>query len=182
MGKTDQQINRPKIAIIGGGVAGATAAVHLGELGQDVLLIEKGDGLVNGPPICHLHAGGNLYREISEQQCIELLRQSLETVRLYPHTLNKRPTVIAVPNSDPGDPMDILPRLDTIRSAYQLLVDEDPRNQLLGNPKDYFRTYSRTELEALQQSIQPEHPSTVDEWMIPVVQNIDLDALKYPLI
>lgn len=182
MVKTDLKTNRPKIAIIGGGVAGATAAVHLGELGQDVLLIEKGEGLVNGPPICHLHAGGNLYREISEQQCIELLRQSLETVRLYPHTLNKRPTVIAVPNSDPGDPMDILPRLNTLRSAYQLLVNEDARNQLLGNPNDYFRTYNRTELEALQQCTQPEHPSTVDEWMIPVVQNINLDAIKYPLI
>ncbi len=47
----------PRIAIIGGGIAGATAAVHLGELGLNVLLMEKGAGLVSGPPICHLHAG-----------------------------------------------------------------------------------------------------------------------------
>ncbi|QSA20474.1 FAD-dependent oxidoreductase, partial [Vibrio furnissii] len=67
----------PSVAIIGGGVAGATAAVHMSELGLNVLLLEKGPGLVNGPPICHLHAGGNLYREISQQQCIELLRQSI---------------------------------------------------------------------------------------------------------
>lgn len=49
-----------RVAIIGGGIAGATAAVHLAELGIDVTLIEKGASLVSGPPICHLHAGGNL--------------------------------------------------------------------------------------------------------------------------
>lgn len=47
----------PRIAIIGGGIAGATAAVHLGELGLNVVLMEKSAGLVSGPPICHLHAG-----------------------------------------------------------------------------------------------------------------------------
>lgn len=31
----------PRIAIIGGGIAGATAAVHLGELGLNVVLMEK---------------------------------------------------------------------------------------------------------------------------------------------
>ncbi|MCV5990535.1 FAD-dependent oxidoreductase, partial [Escherichia coli] len=53
------------IAVVGGGVAGATAAIHFAELGFKVSVIEKGVSLVNGPPICHLHAGGNLYREIS---------------------------------------------------------------------------------------------------------------------
>lgn len=54
----------PRIAIIGGGIAGATAAVHLGELGLNVLLMEKGAGLVSGPPICHLHAGKSLSRNL----------------------------------------------------------------------------------------------------------------------
>ncbi|MDF4849966.1 FAD-dependent oxidoreductase, partial [Vibrio parahaemolyticus] len=72
------------IAVVGGGVAGATAAIHFAELGFKVSVIEKGVSLVNGPPICHLHAGGNLYREISEQQCLDLLAQSIDTVRLYP--------------------------------------------------------------------------------------------------
>ncbi|MZI95168.1 FAD-dependent oxidoreductase [Vibrio sp. CAIM 722] len=182
MSNKNPQAVKPLIAVIGGGVAGATAAVHLGELGQQVLLVEKGPGLVNGPPICHLHAGGNLYREISEQQCIELLRQSLETIRLYPHTLNKRPTVIAVPHSDPGQPQDIVPRLEVIRSAYQQLVDEDARNKLLGEPDQYFCTYQREELEAIANKTQPINPQTLEDWLIPVVQNVDLDAIKYPLI
>ncbi|MDF4307051.1 FAD-dependent oxidoreductase, partial [Vibrio parahaemolyticus] len=99
------------IAVVGGGVAGATAAIHFAELGFKVSVIEKGVSLVNGPPICHLHAGGNLYREISEQQCLDLLTQSIDTIRLYPHSLNIRPTIIAVPHSDGGDPFALLPRL-----------------------------------------------------------------------
>ncbi|MFC3023146.1 FAD-dependent oxidoreductase [Vibrio zhugei] len=180
--KTNPNSNTPQIAIIGGGVAGATAAVHMGELGLNVSLIEKSAGLVDGPPICHLHAGGNLYREISEQQCIELLRQSLQTVRLYPHTLNKRPTVIAIPKADPGTPDIVVSRLDVIRDAYQKLVDDDARNEWLGKPQDYYRVFEREELEALREREQPAMPTTMEDWLIPVVQNMDLDAIQYPVI
>ncbi len=172
----------PRVAIIGGGVAGATAAVHLGELGVNVLLLEKGPSLVNGPPICHLHAGGNLYREISEQQCIELLRQSLETIRLYPHTLNKRPTVIAVPVSDSGTPQDIVPRLKKIQSCYQQLVDDDSRNQILGEPGQYFSLYQRDELETLALKSQPSEPTSTEDWMIHFAKFTDLDSIKYPVV
>ena len=72
-----------KIAVIGGGVAGSTIALRFAELGLDTTLIEKGPSLVNGPPMCHLHAGGNLYREISDQQCLILLKQSIDTVKVY---------------------------------------------------------------------------------------------------
>ncbi len=51
MSQNTQNFPSPRVAIIGGGVAGATAAVHLGELGINVLLLEKGPSLVNGPPI-----------------------------------------------------------------------------------------------------------------------------------
>jgi glycine/D-amino acid oxidase-like deaminating enzyme len=171
-----------KIAIVGGGVAGATAALHFGELGLDVLLIERGPTLVNGPPICHLHAGGNLYREISEQQCLELLRQSIETFRLYPHTLNKRPTVIATPHTDAGDPIALLPRLEQIRAAYAQLVESDDRNRVLGEPDHYFQLYYREQLDALASQTQVDSPLTFDDWMIPFAQHTDLDALKFPVI
>ena len=72
-----------KVAVVGGGVAGSTIALRLAELGIDTTLFEKGDGLVSGPPICHLHAGGNLYREISDQQCLTLLQQFIDTVKVY---------------------------------------------------------------------------------------------------
>lgn len=83
-----------KIAIVGGGVAGASVALVLGELGVSVTLFEAGESLVSGPPMCHLHAGGNLYREISDEQCKRLLKESIEFVRLYPSVIDYRPTVI----------------------------------------------------------------------------------------
>ncbi len=172
----------PRIAIIGGGIAGATAAVHLGELGLNVVLMEKSAGLVSGPPICHLHAGGNLYREISEQQCIDLLEQSIETVRLYPHTLNVRPTLIAIPQSDPGQPEEILPRLVTIQNAYRKLVEQDAANQVLGAVDNYYRLYQREELERLAQQQQANPPQSDDDWVIPFAQHADLAQLKYPVV
>ncbi|MCE9846432.1 FAD-dependent oxidoreductase [Vibrio alginolyticus] len=170
------------IAVVGGGVAGATAAIHFAELGFKVSVIEKGVSLVNGPPICHLHAGGNLYREISEQQCLDLLAQSIDTVRLYPLSLNIRPTIIAVPYSDGGDPSALIPRLEVVKNAYQTLVDKDQSNKVLGEPSEYYKLYSKEDLEALAQCTQPSHPATFDEWCIPFAQHTDLEALKYPVV
>ncbi|MDC5855808.1 FAD-dependent oxidoreductase [Vibrio europaeus] len=177
-----QTKSSPKIAIIGGGIAGATAAVHMAELGLDVHLIEKGNGLISGPPICHLHAGGNLYREISTDQCIELLKQSIDTARLYPQTINRRPTVIAVPYSDGGSPEELYERLITIQSCYAELVAEDPANKVLGEPCDYYKFYSREDLEELMEQQQPTKPKSIDDWMIPFAKHTDLDALKFPVV
>lgn len=170
------------VAVIGGGVAGATAALHLAERGVRVSLIEKSDGLVNGPPICHLHAGGNLYREISQQQCIELLKQSIESVRLYRHTLNVRPTIIAVPHSDGGQPEELLPRLTVVADSYRELVEQNEANRVLGDPEDYYRVYKKSELLALKQQVQPKCPITFDEWMIPFAKRVDLEQLKFPVV
>lgn len=63
-----------RVGIIGAGIAGSTIAIRFAELGINTTLIEQGPSLVNGPPICHLHAGGNLYREISDKQCLTLLK------------------------------------------------------------------------------------------------------------
>lgn len=175
------QTSVSSVAIIGGGIAGATAAVHLSELGLNVTLIEKKDGLVSGPPICHLHAGGNLYREISTQQCLELLKQSIDTARLYPQTINNRPTIIAVPYLDGGTPEELYERLISIQQAYRQLVLEDSRNKVLGEPDDYYRFYSRDELDALAQKPQPDVPSSFEDWLIPFAKNVDLDTLRFPI-
>lgn len=176
----------PHIGIIGGGIAGATAALHFADLGLQVSIFEQGASLVDGPPICHLHAGGNLYREISQQQCVQLLKESIETVKLYKHTMNVRPTVIAVPTQDKGQPEDLLPRLQVIKQAYQSLVEQDASNQVLGDPQRYFKLYSQQELEALAQCDVPEVDSltgqSLDEWMIPFAKSVDLNTLKFPVV
>lgn len=181
MNQNKMDKKQPSIAIIGGGIAGVTSAIHFSERGYKVTLLEKGPSLVNGPPICHLHAGGNLYRDISQEQCLQLLAQSIDTVRLFPHTLNIRPTVIAVPHSDGGKPEELLPRLAVIQSAYQTLVEQDANNQVLGKPNEYYKLYEKEDLVALSTQVQPSNPRTLDDWCIPFAKHTNLDTLKYPV-
>ncbi|OAN11647.1 oxidoreductase [Photobacterium jeanii] len=175
-----------RVGIVGGGVAGSTIALRLAEMGADAgietFLFEEGKSLVNGPPICHLHAGGNLYREISDQQCLDLLQQSIDTLRVFPHTANIRPTVIAIPQHDNGDPKALLPRLELVQRAYKVLVDENPANKVLGEPEDYFKLYDQESLTLLAQQELPTAPQSLDDWMIPVAKQLDLSAFKYPLV
>ena len=173
---------KAKIAIIGGGVAGSTIALRLAELGINVTLIEQGPSLVNGPPICHLHAGGSFYREISDEQCIALLHQSIDMMSVFPQAVNLRPTVIAVPKIDSGSPQTILPRLEKLKTQYQNLVEAQPDKKLLGEPEAYFTTFSREEIERLALLDLPKQAKTPQDWLIPVAKHLDLDSVQYPLI
>jgi len=171
-----------KIAVVGAGIAGSTIALYLSELGLDVTLFEQGRSLVNGPPICHLHAGGNLYREISDEACVTLLKESIDLLRFYPNSVDYRPTVVAVPIEDSGRPQDLFARLHRLRDEYQTLIEQDPKNRVLGASEEYFKLYDRTTLESLQKEATPTKPQNLDEWMIAVSKNIDLDRVKFPLI
>ncbi|TKF34809.1 FAD-dependent oxidoreductase [Enterovibrio norvegicus] len=171
-----------KVGIVGGGVAGATAALKLAGLGVETLVFESSESLVSGPPICHLHAGGNLYREISEAQCIALLEQSIATVRAYPHSVNRRPTVIAIPTSDPGEPDAILHRLNVLTAHYREMIESDADNAVLGSPDEYFTLYSKEDMLRLACGDLPDDPTTPDEWMVPVAKYMSLEQFKYPLV
>ena len=174
--------NNIKVAVIGGGVAGSSISIYLGKLGIDVSLFEKNDSIVSGPPICHLHAGGNLYREISDESCMTLLKESIDLLKFYPEAIDYRPTVLAVPKSDKGDPKDLFNRLELLQKEYSRLIDEDSTNEVLCSAKEYFKIYSKEELEELKYKVEVNSPSTFNEWMIPVAKNIDFDKLKFPLI
>ena len=171
-----------KIAIVGGGVAGASAALYFGKLGLDVTLFEKEPSLVSGPPFCHLHAGGNLYREISDTQCVTLLKQSIDFLRFYPYIVDYRPTVIVLPTSDSGTPEALLPRLKLLTEEYKALIAKDSANEVLGKAENYYKSYSKVQIEALKAKEPVSEPQNCDEWMIPVAKNIDLDKVQFPLI
>ena len=173
---------RTKIAIVGGGVAGVTSALYLAQLGLDVTILEKKSSLVDGPPWCHLHAGGNLYREISDEQCVTLLKQSVDFVKFYPFVVDYRPTVIALPVHDQGTVEQLLPRLELLKAEYQKLILSDRRNKVLGESENYYTLYSREKMEMLKTLPIVNKPNTPDEWMIPVAKNIALDTVQFPLI
>jgi hypothetical protein len=174
--------HKAKIAIVGGGVAGSSAALYFGQVGLDVTLFEKEPSLVTGPPFCHLHAGGNLYREISDTQCVTLLKQSIDFLRFYPYIVDYRPTVIVLPTTDKSTPDALLPRLALLTREYKALIVQDEQNEVLGKPENYYRSYSQEEVLALKAKETIQTPSTCDEWMIPVAKNIDLDKVQFPLI
>ncbi|MGF1900509.1 NAD(P)-binding protein [Aliivibrio sifiae] len=177
----DKTYSRKKIAIIGGGIAGASIAMYLSQYDVDIEVFEQGISLVNGPPICHLHAGGNLYREISDDQCITLLTESIETVRYFPHTVNIRPTVIAVPKKDPGQPEDLLPRLKLLQQTYAQLIEQNSANQVFGPAEEYFKTYNKVDLDQIAQRTPTQTPTSLDDWLIAFANQVDLNELKYPI-
>ncbi len=171
-----------KIAIIGGGVAGASCAFYLSKLGLDVTLFEKNNTLVSGPPFCHLHAGGNLYREIDNEQCITLLHQSIDLLRFYPYAIDYRPTVIVTPKEDKDDPKALFPRLEKLKNEYSQAVKQDPKNKVLGEVEEYFKIYEKDDILKLKDKKIVDKPSTADEWMIPVAKNIELEKIKFPVV
>ncbi len=171
-----------RVGILGGGTAGATIAIRLAALGLETYLFEKNTSLIDGPPMCHLHAGGNLYREIPDEDCVALLKQCIDILRLYPYTIDVRPTVFAVPTRDEGSPEDLLPRLEILTEAYRDLISQDANNKVLGDPENYYQLYSHEQLIELSEREQVAVPTTVDEWMIPVAKYLDLNKVKFPLI
>lgn len=170
-----------KVGIIGGGVSGTVTALHLAKYGIDNILFEQEESLVSGPPFCHLHAGGNLYPDISDEQCQQLMKQSIEMARLFPQSIDERPTFISIPKTEENNVDDIERRLNMLVDYYQQLIDEDASNMILGSPLDYFKKYSEKDVMALQEKPTVEHPKSADEWLSNAIKLIDIKKLKMPL-
>ena len=139
-----------KIAVIGGGVAGATIALYLSKLGLDITLFEKNSSLISGPPICHLHSGGNLYREIGDEACVTLLKESIDLLKLYPNSIDYRPTILATPKSDEIEPSSLLPRLQLLQKEYEKLIDIDSTNGVLCDKANYYKSYTKDDILAIK--------------------------------
>ena len=181
---------RLKVGIIGGGVAGSTIAIRLAALGIETYLFEVKASLIDGPPMCHLHAGGNLYREIPDEDCVELLKQSIDMLRMYPHSIDVRPTVIAIPKRDEGNPEDLLPRLQLLTREYKAMIEADPANKVLGEAENYYRLYDKQQVQALLDTndsdpcLFPEDqvPQNLDHWVVNAAKQLDLEKLKFPIV
>ncbi len=170
-----------KVAIIGGGVTGSSIAIYLNNLGIDVTLFEKND-LISGPPICHLHAGGNLYREITLKEKIALLKESIDFVRLYPQAIDKRPTIIAIPIDDEGESEDLIPTLEILKNEYKKLVEFDQKNKVLGEVEEYYKLFSKDDVLKLKEKKIVKNPKTLDEWIIPFAKYVDIEKIKFPIV
>lgn len=170
------------VGIIGGGVSGAVTALQLSDLGIDNILFEKKEHLVSGPPFCHLHAGGNLYPEIPLKECKTLLKQSIEMARMFPDSIDKRPTLIAIPSSEKYSVAFITDRLKHLKEYYAQLISEDASNQILGPADQYFKVYDKDEISELLKIPTKSNPVSSDEWMRNAIEIVDTSKLKTPII
>ena len=171
-----------RIAIIGGGVAGASSAIYLRNLGADVTLFEKRPFLIGGPPACHLHAGGNLYPDIDDLQRKQLLRESIEFLRYYPQAIERRPTVLAVPKHIAIDAAELERRTQLLAQYYRELVAKDAANEVLGDPEHYYLVFSKEQLTELRELPTPQIPQNHVEWLIAYSKEVDLERLKFPVL
>ncbi len=170
------------IGVIGGGVSGAVTALQLAKNGIESVLFEKEKSLVNGPPFCHLHAGGNLYPDISDEQAKVLMKQSIEMAKLFPQSIDVRPTFIGIPQSEKYAVETHIHRLKILVEHYKDLIKQDGSNKLLGDPEDYFTLYEKEALDKLKERPAVAFPKTTDEWLANAVKIIDYSTLKFPVI
>ncbi len=170
------------VGVIGGGVSGAVTALQLSDLGINNILFEKKDNLVSGPPFCHLHAGGNLYPEIPLEECKTLLKQSIEMARMFPDSIDKRPTFISIPVDQKYSTDFIIERLKMLQVYYNELIKEDSSNEILGPAKYYFKVYNKEDINSLLKSPTVKKPVSSDEWMRNAIEIVDTEKLKSPII
>ena len=170
------------VGIIGGGVSGVVTALQLDKYKVDSILFEKESSVVNGPPFCHLHAGGNLYPDISDEQCKMLMKQSIEMARMFPQAIDKRPTLIGIPQREKIEAGDIERRLEMLVEYYKGLIDEDSENEILGSPNNYYKVYYEEDLRALEKKPMVKSPQLADEWMTNAAKCIDYQQLKMPIV
>ena len=173
--------NVQNIAIIGGGVSGVVIALELAKYGVDSILFEQKQSVVNGPPFCHLHAGGNLYPDISDEQCKTLMTQSIDMARLFPNSIDERPTFISVPKSEKFKVENISNRLDMLVEHYKNLILENPSNEILGSPVDYYKAFTKKDLVELVDQPTFKHPNSLEEWMANAIKLVDIEKLKTPV-
>jgi hypothetical protein len=169
------------VGIIGGGVSGVVTALHLANSGIDSVLFEQKSSVVNGPPFCHLHAGGNLYPDISDEERRKLMKQSIAMARMFPQSIDQRPTFISVPKTEKIETGIIEQRLNMLVDYYTELIKADPANQILGKPEEYYKTYSKEAVEKLSQLPAVKSPTSLDDWMCNAARLIDLEKLKTPV-
>ncbi|SFH87578.1 NAD(P)-binding protein [Halpernia frigidisoli] len=170
------------LGIIGGGVSGAVMALQAAKYGIESIIFEEHESVVNGPPFCHLHAGGNLYPDITDEECRILMEQSIDMAKLFPQSIDERPTFISIPKSEKDyETYDIETRLKMLVKHYKKLIKDDPSNKILGEPEDYYKIYNKKELSLLKDLPTVKFPKTTDEWMSNTLQLVDIDRLKLPV-
>lgn len=164
-----------KVRVIGGGIAGCNAAIFLSKEFDQVELYEKNDDILNGPPFCHLHAGGFLYPMITLDECVKLLQDSLWFAKFYRECLIERPTIIAYNKNSNYDPQELIYRAHYLNKVY------NTTDKILGC--NYLKIYTKDDMILMKKNEYIEKDSYHDKYMNTFAQILnDVDSIKYPVV
>jgi hypothetical protein len=131
-----------QIAIIGGGISGVTSAIKLSKnKNNEIYLYEKRDCLLQGPPYCHLHAGGILYPEISIEDAQELLSNSIDFANYFSDCLEYRPTIVAYRSNCKYSPSDLLFKCKVNKINYHF-----SKSKVFGKVDNFYAVYTKEDM------------------------------------
>ena len=173
-----------RIAIIGGGISGITSALKFAKDKNNVVhIFEKRSCILNGPPYCHLHAGGILYPEISLNDAQSLLEDSILFANRFPDCLNYRPTIVAYKSESTYSPSKLLFKCKVNKISYQY-------NKLhpFGKVENFYAIYNREDIMYYKQNGKlPESNDIFRNFHDPYVEHFcklleDIDSIKYPFV
>uniref|UniRef100_A0A6C0H6U9 FAD dependent oxidoreductase domain-containing protein n=1 Tax=viral metagenome TaxID=1070528 RepID=A0A6C0H6U9_9ZZZZ len=178
-----------RVAVIGGGISGCLSAIQMSKLPNvQVDLYERKNTLLQGSPYCHLHAGGFLYPDISVQDCMELLNNSLEFAEYFGDFLDRRPLIVAYNVNSQYNPQTLVFRARMMQMVYCCWVSEHGNKYPLGHTDQYIAIFTRQDVEHFQQHNRlPETTDKAKRFHQPYVeaalsQLCDFDSIKYPFV
>lgn len=112
-------LSNKKVAIVGGGIGGVFTAIQLAKRqNTKVDVYEKNNGILQGPPYCHLHAGGFLYPEISTIDSQALFCHAAMFAEYFSEAIVRRPCIIAYNKHSNYNTFDLLHKCKVIKYLY----------------------------------------------------------------
>ena len=164
------------VAVIGAGLGGSISALYLAKLGFKVDLYESKEGILSDSSRipAHLYSGA-MYADKGEDTVRECLEDSIEFARVFPSTINKRPTILGISKQDERTPEIFEVAIRSNQEIYERICQNDSRKKVFGEPENLFSKYSIKECE------KGMFTETDQKWMKSFAEYTDLTQLQSPV-
>ncbi|NDC95017.1 hypothetical protein EB118_14880 [bacterium] len=181
-----------RIAVVGAGVGGVYAAIccakafrEPGSRGSNVHIdvYEKGNSILNGPPYCHLHAGGFLYPEISTIDAQILFQHAIEFALEFPDALQHKPCIIAYNKKSKYVANDLVYKCKVIHYLYNCYYKTFGKTPF-GPIDNFYYVYQRKDVDYYLKhgtfNVQNTFHDPYAKKFIDAL--VDINSIKYPFI
>ncbi|NBP00791.1 MAG: FAD-dependent oxidoreductase [Proteobacteria bacterium] len=177
-----------RVAVVGGGIGGVFTAIQLAKRqNTKVDVYEKNNGILQGPPYCHLHAGGFLYPEISTLDSQALFYHAAMFAEYFPDAIVRRPCIIAYNKHSQYHTHDLLHKCKVIKYLYNCwhgLHGSTP----FGPIDNFYCVYSKDDVIHYKENghmTSNDSPANKfhDQYASAFCELIDdIDSIKYPFV